>query len=415
MHRSVLPVRPVQLAGRVAAWAGALLAVSWLAGCGGGGDDAAGPQRLVDSGRELVRHGDLAGYMRGVYAAEHLLAIGEEGGAPEYSFGEVAGLELMPNRTIAVLDGQAAEVRTFAPEGSFIRKIGRRGEGPGEISGEVSLAVVAVGPREFLVPDIMTQTLNVYSLQGELIRSSRFDIQEVYIPEWRTTASLQPVVRVSTPGVEVVARYSLDDPEGAPGDTLAVVERIPTPEAADGRQPLWLDHLVWSLGEPDIVVAGWMFTPEFTVYSGGEAVRTVSWDVEPVRLTPGEQEAILEIVASGMGTDAASLPAEFRAQMRLPERLPAMADIEVAGDLVLVQRVRPVAAMDLRVIYTFKAAGFGARIWDVFSIEGDYLGELDLGARADVFSVRGDTIVGVRENETGLQQVFLARLPRRLP
>ena len=401
--------------------AGALLAVSWLAGCGGAGDDEAGPQRLLDSGLEMVQHDDLATYGRPLLAAEQLLAIGEEGGAPEYSFGEVAGLELMPNGTIAVLDGQAAEIRTFAPDGSFIRKIGRRGEGPGELSGELSLAVVAVGPREFAVPDIMTQTLNVYSLEGGLVRSSRFDIQDAYIPEWRTTDSPQPVVRVSTPGVEVVARYSLDDPEGAPGDTLAVVERIPTPEAADGRQPLWLDHLVWSFGKPDIVVAGWMFTPEFTVYSGGEAVRTVSWDAEPARLTEDEQDAILEIVASGMGTDAASLPAEFRAQLRLPERLPAMADIEVAGDLVLVQRVRPVAAMDLRVIYTFKAAGFGAQIWDVFSLEGDYLGALDLGARADVYSVRGDIIegrdiiVGVRENDAGLQQVFLAQLPKGLP
>lgn len=421
MHRPVLPVRPVQLAGRVAASAGTLLAVSWLAGCGGGGADEAGPQRLADSGREMVRHGDLAGYGRPILAAEHFLAIGEEGGAPEYSFGEVAGLELMPNRTIAVLDGQAAEVRTFAPDGSFIRKIGRRGEGPGELSGEGSLAVVAVGPSEFAVPDIITQTLNVYSLEGDLVRSSRFDIQRAYIPEWRTTDDPQPVVRVSTPGVEVVAHYSADDMEGAPGDTLAVVERPPTPEATDGQQPLWLDHLVWSFGKPGVVVAGWMSTPEFTIYSGGEAVRTVSWDFEPARLTQDDQDAVLGIVASGMGTDAASLPAEFRAQLRLPERLPAMADIEVAGDLVLVQRVRPVAAMDRRVIYTFKAAGFGARIWDVFSIEGDYLGELDLGARADVYSVRGDIIpgrdiiVGVRENDAGLQQVFLAQLPKGLP
>ena len=77
--------------------------------------------------------------------------------------------------------------------------------------------------------------------------------------------------------------------------------------------------------------------------------------------------------------------------------------------------------MDRRVIYTFKAAGFGARIWDVFTIEGDYLGELDLGTRADVYSVRGDIIpgtyiiVGVRENDAGLQQVFLAQLPKGLP
>ena len=391
------------------------MAACWLAGCGQGSDGALAPTRLVDSGLELVRHGDLAAYGRPVFAAQPLLAVGEEGGAPEYSFGDVAGLALMSDGTIAVLDGHAAEVRTFSPDGSFIRRIGRRGEGPGEISGEGSLAVIAVGPRQFAVPDIMTQTLNVYSLQGELVRSSRFDIQEVYIPEWRTTGDLRPVVRVSTPGVEVVARYPLDDPGGAPGDTLAVAERSSAPKAADGRQPLWQDHMVWSFGRPDVVVAGWMSAPAFTVYRDGKAVRTVSWDVEPARLTPDEQEAVLGIMAGGMGTDAASLPAEFRAQVRLPELLPAMADLEVTGDLVLVQRVRPVAAMDLRVLYTFKAAGFGARIWDVFSVEGDYLGEVDLGARADVFSVRGDTIVGVRENDAGLQQMFLARLPRELP
>jgi len=315
---------------------------------------------------------------------------------------------------MAVLCGLAGEVRTLGPDGSFGRRIGRRGEGPGEISGEAALALVAVAPREFLLPDVMTQALNVFSLEGEVVHTARFDIQQLDIPEWRTTDDLRPVVRVSAPGAEVVAHYSLSGPEGGLADTLAVAARAPVLEASDGRQPLWQDHLVWSFDEPDLVVSGWMFTPHFTVHRGGEVVRTVSWDHEAARLTSEEQEAVLGIVAYGMGTDAASMPDEFRAQLRVPEQLPAMADIEVARGLVFVQRVRPVAAMDLRVIYTFKAAGFGARIWDVFSLDGDYLGELDLGARADVFDIRGDTIVGVREDDAGLQQVFLARLPRRL-
>ena len=402
------------LAARGIRFAVALLAAGVFAGCDERSDGEAVPQHELAAGLEAVRHGALGDYGRPAVAVEHLLAIGQEGGAPEYSFGSVAGLDVLSDGTIAVLDGHAGEVRTFAPDGSFVRRIGRRGEGPGEISGEGALALVGVEPRDFLVPDVMTQALTVYSLDGEVVRSDRFDIQQLYVPEWRPTGDLEPVVRVSTPGAEAIARYSLVGAEGALGDTLAVAARTPGMEASDGRQPLWQDHLVWSFEKPDVVVSGWMFTPQFTVHRGGEAVRTVSWEHEAARLTPEEQDVVLGIVASGMGTDAESMPAEFRAQLRLPEQLPAMADIEVAGDLVLVQRVRPVAAMDLRVIYTFKAAGFGARIWDVFSLDGDYLGELDLGARADVFDIRGDTIVGVRENESGLQQVFLARLPGRL-
>ena len=407
--------RETRLAAHGGRLAAVLLAAGVVGGCDSGSGDGVRPQRDVEAGIEAVRHGGLADYGRPAFAVEHLLAIGHEGGAPEYTFGSVAGIDVMSDGTIAVLDGLAGEVRTFAPDGSFVRRIARLGQGPGEISGEGTLALVAVAPRDFLLPDVMTQALNVFSLDGAVVRTARFDIQQLYIAEWRTTDDLQPVVRVSTPGAEVVAHYSLVGQEGGLADTLAVAARTPGLEASDGRQPLWQDHLVWSFDKPDLVVSGWMFTPQFTVHRGGEVVRTVSWDHVAARLTPEEQEAVLGIVASGMGTDAASMPDAFRAQLRLPEQLPAMADIEVAGDLVLVQRVRPVEAMDLRVIYTFKAAGFGARIWDVFSLDGDYLGELDLGARADVLDIRGDTIVGVREDDAGLQQVFLARLPRRLP
>lgn len=407
--------RDARLVARDRCLAAVLLAGGVAGGCDSAGMGGIRPQREVDAGGEVVRHGGLADYGRATFTVEQLLAIGREGGAPEYTFGSVAGLDVLSDGTIAVLDGQAGEVRTFAPDGSFVRRIARPGEGPGEISGEGTLALVAVAPRDFLVPDIMTQALNVFSLEGEVVHAARFDIQRLYIPEWRPTDDLQPVVRVSSPAAEVVAHYSLVGEKGVLADTLAVAARAPGLEASDGRQPLWQDHLVWSFDKPDVVVSGWMFTPQFTVHRGGDAVRTVSWEHEAPRLTPEEQEAVLGIVASGMGTDAAGMPDEFRAQLRVPEQLPAMADIEVAGDLVFVQRVRPVAAMDLRVIYTFKAAGFGARIWDVFSLKGDYLGELDLGARADVFDIRGDTIVGVRESESGLQQVFLARLPRYLP
>ena len=401
------------MAGRIRGHVLILSVLGVLAGCDRGGVGAVA-STPADGGVEAVRHERLADYGRPVFAVEHLVAIGLEDGPPEYVFGEIAGLDVLADGTIAVLDGHAGEVRTFAPDGTFIRRIGRMGEGPREISGEGSLALVAVSPDEFLIPDIGNQTVNVHSLAGEMTASRRFDIQETYIPEWRTTGGGLPVVRVSSAGREVLARYDVFSTDEAVRDTLAVVARPAETGAADRRTPLWQDHLVWSFAEPGVVVAAWMFSPEFTVYAGGLPVRTVAWDHEAHSLNREEQDEILGIVIRGMGMDDAEIPEGFGDQFRVPDRLPAMADIEVGGDLVLVQRVRPVGTMDRRVIYTFKAAGFGGRIWDAFSLEGEYLGTVDMGAGADVFDVLGDTIVGVREDAAGVQQAFLARLPSEL-
>ena len=205
---------------------------------------------------------------------------------------------MLEDGTIAVLDGHAGEVRTFAPDGSFIRRISRMGAGPGEISGNMTLALVGVGQMSFALPDVANQSVTVFSADGEVVATHRFDIEETYIPEWRPAGGSRPAVRIFSPASEVLALGSLD---GSMSDTLAVVTRPPEPES-----------------------------------------------------------------------------------------------------------------MDRRVIYTFKAAGFGGRMWDAFSFGGEYLGALDLGGPADVYDIRGDTIVGVRENDVGLQQVFLARLPGQL-
>ena len=95
--------------------------------------------------------------------------------------------------------------------------------------------------------------------------------------------------------------------------------------------------------------------------------------------------------------------------------MPAVADIEASAELILVQRVRSVETLDRRITYVNRGpSGFGGPLWDVFSFAGDYLGVLDLGAPADVFDIRGDTILGVREDSLGVQQPFLARLPAGL-
>lgn len=389
-------------------WATAALVGAACVACD---ERQSGPAPVVQDSAdvEMVRHGSLAAYERPAQAAEHLLTIGATDGSPEELFGEIVGVDVLGDGTVAVLDAMAGEVRTFSPDGAFVRRISRRGAGPGEISGEGTLALVAFGPESFLVPDIMNQSVSVFRGDGALVGSSMMDIVETSIREWRAADDRTVAVRISSPELEVLARRSIDS---AILDTLVTFAARPPIDRTVGRWILLPDHPVWSTRESGHVVAGWMSESRFTVFHQGVPIRTISWASGERRPNEEHLETLLQLVAINAGETEIS--SSLREQFRLPDRLPTMADIEMGEGLVFVQRVRPVEAMDRRVTNLAGARGFGERFWDVFSFEGDYAGVLDLGAPSDVFDIRGDTILGVLEDSLGIQKAFLARLPREL-
>lgn len=373
-----------------------------------------GPAPIVQdsAGVELVRHGPLAAYGRPVFPAEYILAIGDMEGPPETLFAEVAGVELLDDGTVAVLDREAAEIRQFSPDGSFLRRISRRGSGPGEISGDFTVGLVGIGAGRLLVPDAINQTVSVFDRAGGLLESHSWDILQSFMPEWRAASDTTLAVHLwsQTAPWHVLAHRSI---AGALLDTLAVYAVRPSFNPADRRFPVWADMLVWSTREPDEAIAGWMSEPWVTLFRRGTPVRRISWDRDEELLSEEQHEILLGIVARGM--DPSEIPPDLRTRVRLPERLPAVADIEAGEEFILVQRARSVETLDQRITYVNRGpSGFGGPLWDIFSFEGDYLGVLDLGAPADVFDIRGDTILGVREDSLGVQQPFLARLPAEL-
>ncbi|HEX7050225.1 MAG TPA: 6-bladed beta-propeller [Longimicrobiales bacterium] len=63
------------------------------------------------------------------------LTIGATDGDPAYLFGGISGVTTDSAGRIYVVDAQADEVRVFSDAGAFLFTIGRRGSGPGELSG----------------------------------------------------------------------------------------------------------------------------------------------------------------------------------------------------------------------------------------------------------------------------------------
>ncbi len=157
------------------------------------------------------------------------VAIGEAEGADPYLFGQPAAMVLDPEGRIHVLDRQAREVRTFAPDGRHLRSFGGQGQGPGEFTSPDAMRILPDG------------RLVIRDQQGA--RFSLFDPEGAFLDAWplragfSTSTPFQVVVddgsgiQVSNPSLAdsdasmdawrpVRVRYPIENP--AVQDTLPV-------------------------------------------------------------------------------------------------------------------------------------------------------------------------------------------------
>lgn len=73
------------------------------------------------------------------------LGIGVESGPDEYMFGSIRGIAVGSDGAVYVADGQPTIVRMYDSDGTFVRNIGRQGQGPGEFVSAPGLGVLPSG------------------------------------------------------------------------------------------------------------------------------------------------------------------------------------------------------------------------------------------------------------------------------
>lgn len=116
-------------------------------------------------GEEAPREaGDADAYM---YHLVMLDSIGIELGDSCYVFGSIEGLGYTPGGNIALLDRISADIRLYGPDGSFIRSLGGRGGGPGEMHNPLCLFIFPDGRLGALDP--WRSGLQLYSQDGEYL------------------------------------------------------------------------------------------------------------------------------------------------------------------------------------------------------------------------------------------------------
>ena len=97
---------------------------------------------------------------RGTATLEPEVSIGEVDGPEEYLFGAVASIAVDDDHNVYVLDWQAQEILQYDAFGDYVRRLARRGEGPGELALADRLAFLPDG--RLVVPDGRNGRVNLF-------------------------------------------------------------------------------------------------------------------------------------------------------------------------------------------------------------------------------------------------------------
>lgn len=323
-----------------------------LAGCGEAPGESGGPATTVDTvaGVIHVRH---AGHAP-EWVAERVLALGELGGltdapSPE-EFGRVVSVLADDGGTMFIADGLANEVRVFDRDGEFLRRLGRKGGGPGEIGALRRIAWLR--PDTLLVMDPENARLMRLTTAGEdagqwpWVRlsggSARFlfngEPGELYAHTFRPRRSEEG-------GLDAVwVRHTAEGPR----DTLEVLRSDPPSGTSvicrgDGigffTNP-YGDRMLAVPGPGAERVVAWASRYQLAFVDGsGDTLRTLTREIERVPLTDDDWSEVAERYREFQGWWR---DARCEGDIARPEHRPVLLDIFFDHDgRMLVEHVTP--------------------------------------------------------------------------
>ena len=371
-------------------------------------------------------------------AFEEVFRVGAISGESWETLGTVRSVAFDADGNLYLFDGSGGvtgpwlnpRILVYDANGTFVREVGRSGEGPGEFSAPVSMAVMRDGTAA--VADMGHRAYQLFDASGGFVRMVRVEVASIQLlaaslseadPRGNGVYAIMSSGRTSTgrgpdapaPVSRPIFRLGLEG-ELVAADTVARGWLPPPPETADGTvpgvviegRPVTFSEL--GLGqttvfEPELVMAalpgGRIVYSDSSAYAlkvtgngGGPATSVIARPFQPERVTPAIEEAEKERMLSRRR----ALGGSGRTRM-----------IEIRGADGSVQSTtyelpEPAFFPELSVVHALSATWEG-RIWvqrrdkypetygpiDVLTPEGDYIGTFPAGATAlpDAFGPDG--------------------------
>lgn len=377
----------------------------------GCGREARSPDLVLvrdSAGVEIVENGGAA-WKPGAgwrLSPEPSREIGEAEGADEYRFVRITGALRRSDGAIVVADAGVHELRFYDARGSFVRRAGGKGQGPGEFE-QMGSAFQLMRGDSLVAYDVQLRRFSFFSSEGEFLRASTFD--------WSPTGFPRPVgvlddgsLLVSINGViaqgatkEGLVRHPATYLRATfDGEVLDTVATVPGSEqyvaaSAGGlavTPPLFGRYPVQALRGDRIAVAS-NDAYEVSVYSAAGALeRVIRRAREPRPITDADWDGLMRRNLEGMDSEwRGDVQATYR-KMTRPPAMPffSSALFDDAGNLWL---------------ESFRAPSDARAEWTVFDRGGRMLGTVAFPDGFRPTHIGGDFVLGVAKDDLDVEYV----------
>lgn len=309
-------------------------------------------------------------YGEDIFSSEQELSIGEAEGREEYMFSRAWYVAVDNEERIYVMDQGESQVKVFDKNGTFLRSIGKRGQGPGELQNPNEIFLT---DNNQLIFEDFILGLNFYSLEGKFIRSL-------------STARVFPIrVLINSKGYILalvnVAEPSKNEKEiklfDADLNFLKTLVTIPESDSQDFNP--FRPGIHWALAKYDNLVVGYLEDYELQIFnSDGELIKKINREYDPVKIISEEIEEMKKRVKPGL-------------KLIIPKHYPAIQDLFADDEGRIF-------------IQTYERVKDGnGYYFDIFDTEGRYISKISLKTRPRVWKKK--KFYTIEEDEEGYQYI----------
>ena len=334
--------------------------------------------------------------------------------SPSEGFYRIQGLRGTPDGGVVVVDGSSRELRFFDAGGRLERRVGRRGEGPGEFGDPV--LVSTAGQDSLVVWDVALLRFQVFSMDGQESRTIRLTtrwpagarppVGAVGMRMLVESSDLSHLLSRRAGPREVTVQYLWVDPTGEIESEITSISVVRLYHSSGGgRWSSGLSGIPFTVGPSASVTEGGAFiadgvSAEIRGYDlQGSLRRVFRVDAERRPVTSDLIEA--EVAERAAATNASRDFLEWLfSQMPIPDTLPAFQALQLDELGWLWAEV-----------YDFDPRR--PRQWVVFDAEGRAQGTVETPAGLEIQWIGRDAILGVWRDEFDVEYVRRYPLDRR--
>jgi len=311
-------------------------------------------------------------YGEDVFNLKEELSIGEAEGREKYMFSRLSRIVVDKEERIYVLDSKEAHIKVFDKNGDYVKTVGKKGQGPGEMSLPFSICITS--QNEIMVQDLNNHCIMFFSLDGSFIKSLSTAKIIILGASIDSKGNIIGIVSIRGPEKQVIELKKFDSNLNylfSFGSTF-LPSRSPT---FNPFKP----ELCWTVSKEDNVICGYPDAYEFEVFdSKGKVIRKVVKDYKPVKIT---QEEIEERKKSLPGLMKLDIPQYHSAYQYLT--------VDEEGRIF---------------VQTYdKTEDREKNYYDVFDSEGKYIARISLKYRPIVW--KNQKLYSIEEDEEGFQVV----------